>query len=140
MHDRTRSSSSSSHAESESSDEEVQHNEQPNQQTSVVIIQTPSAVTSTDSAPAPLPESSSDNGTERHYTIDLPADGNEDINEIHRILRANTDNAIATAATIALYNRRFTENNPSANPLLVSRVSVNVESEVYRRTQLVVVS
>ncbi|KAH7731426.1 Ubiquitin family protein [Aphelenchoides avenae] len=129
MHDRSRSSSSSSHSESESSEDDAHGSQQPNQQTSVVIIQTPSAVTSTDSTPAPLRAENTDNSSERHYTIDLPADGNENINEIHRILRANTDNAIATAATIALYNRRFTENNPSANPLLVSRVSVNVESE-----------
>jgi hypothetical protein len=56
-------------------------------------------------------------------------------------LRENTDSAIATAATIALFNnRRVTETNAAANPLLVSRVSMNVETEESTPGQNILIS
>uniref|UniRef100_A0A915EDJ4 Uncharacterized protein n=1 Tax=Ditylenchus dipsaci TaxID=166011 RepID=A0A915EDJ4_9BILA len=43
--------------------------------------------------------------TTGNYRFELPTESGEDINQIHRFLRANTDNAIATAATIAFQRK-----------------------------------
>ncbi|KAI1721170.1 ubiquitin family domain-containing protein [Ditylenchus destructor] len=130
--------------------------ESPSNQTTVIIIQPPSSVTinSTSSGSSNnntgsstqqpgSPNLNTNSSTARHE-FELPAEAGEDITQLHRFLRNNTDNAIATAATIALYNRRLHENTSntlssgnspnspqttSPNQVLVSRVSMSVVSE-----------
>ncbi|KAI1729409.1 ubiquitin family domain-containing protein [Ditylenchus destructor] len=129
--------------------------ESPSNQTTVIIIQPPSSVTinttssgsSNDntgsSAQQPASPNSNTNSSSARHEFELPAEAGEDITQLHRFLRNNTDNAIATAATIALYNRRLHENTSnsqssgtspnspqtSPNQVLVSRVSMSVVSE-----------
>lgn len=116
-------------------------NEESSSQTTVVIIQPPSSVTNnlrtSNGQESSQSRISGEEETNRSYRFELPSDSGEDINQIHRFLRQNTDSAIATAATIALYNRRM--NEPNSN-LLVSRVQMSVESEENPPTQNILIS
>lgn len=58
---------------------------------------------------------------------------------MHHLLRSNTDSSIATAATIALYNRHLVEeanpnstltNSSNNNRLLISKIAMNNGTEV----------
>lgn len=124
-------------------------------QTTVIIIQPPSSVTINSSSSPPtnsnagspsqqVNSSNTNSSNSNTHQFELPAETGEDITQLHRFLRNNTDNAIATAATIALYNRHLHENRPNAqntaaasneaqttspNQILVSRVSMSVVSE-----------
>ena len=132
--------------------------------TTVVVIQTPYSITTNSSneniAPTNVenePQTLSETTTSRTYHFDLPSERGNDINEIHRVLRSNTDSAIATAATIALYNRRLTNesnvggttanittsanrSNSNGNQLLISRVTINNESEETPTPQNILIS
>lgn len=138
-------------------------------QTTVVIIQTPSSITAnlnsrdqlnsvilghnSDTILAEVESSVEETDNSQTYRFDLQSDNSlDDIRQIHRFLRTNVDNSIATAATIALYNRRLADETTDtdrtlsnlntntnstlgggvnvSNQVLVSRVSMSVESDV----------